>query len=632
MAYTLSNGSLEIIINGGVYEKPVIQILGIQKIEQSGVNERFRLQVSDGKHFHSFAILATQLNNKVYSGELSLFSVVQINVFKTTLLRNTNKEERMIIILDILIIARGTEVGRRLGNPQLWTNASASAAPVPIPATPPPTASHASVSTTPKHLTDAASHASTDTKPNPLPSTASHACTSTTPKHSAGTSFNSTTVDSKLTIPIANLTPYQNKWCIKARVVNKTEIKSYKTAKTGKYFKVDLCDDSGEIGATAFNNECDKFYDKIESDKVYYISSCQIKTANKQFYKLNNDYEMIFKSDTLIAECFDNDSTLPTVKYDFLPISDIANKRPDTILDVIGVCKMASDLQEFTAKNTGRLLKKREVTLVDQSSAITLALWGNDAEKFDASTNPVIAVKGARLAEFNGSKSLSCLGSTMLRTNPDLPDAHRLRGWYDHGGASAELVNVSARVVGSSGGKTEWITFKEAETRRTGSLEKGDYYNLLGVLIYTFADNAVYKACPQDSCNRKVLDQENGLFRCEKCDREYTNFKYRLILGGTIADPTGDRKITAFNEVAESMLGKSAEEVGHLLENDKEEYGRLFDEINLKTFLFNLRSKAETYNNEQRVQTIVMSAQPINYKDANSRFVKSIKTLSGIQV
>lgn len=38
-------------------------------------------------------------------------------------------------------------------------------------------------------------------------------------------------------------------------------------------------------------------------------------------------------------------------------------------LDTIGVCKGASELQELTARNTGRLLKKREVTLVDQSGA-----------------------------------------------------------------------------------------------------------------------------------------------------------------------------------------------------------------------------------------------------------------------
>ncbi|XP_047533064.1 replication protein A 70 kDa DNA-binding subunit-like [Vanessa atalanta] len=603
MDFKLSNGSLEIIMNGGVYEKPVMQVLGSKKIQGSGANERYRLLVSDGKHSHSFAMLATQLNDKLITGELSDYSVVQIDRFVTSVLKSTGKgEKRVMIILDITILAPGTEVGKKIGNPQSWTEESASSAPAPSPIKPAP-------------------------KPSQVPS-------NNFPKPSAGSNLNSSLLGSQMTHPIASLSPYQNKWVIKARVMNKSAIRTWSNAKgEGKLFSMDLCDDSGEIRATAFRNECEKFYDMIQIDKVYYISRCQLKTANKQFSSLKNDYEMTFTSDTVVAECTEDISTVPTVKYDFLAISDIANKSPDTILDTIGVCRAASDLQELTAKSTGKLLKKREVTLVDQSgSAITLTLWGNEAENFDANTNPVIAVKGARLAEFNGSKSLSCLGSTMLRTNPDLPDAHRLRGWYDHGGASAELVNISARVGGSSGVSGEWITFSEAEARKLGSGEKGDYYNLLGVLTFTFADNAVYKACPQEQCNKKLVDQENGLFRCEKCNREYPNYKYRLLLGANVSDPTGDQRITAFNEAAESMLGKTAEEIGRMSEYDKNAYSQLFDEVKFKTFVFKFRTKMETYSDEARLKTTVMSAQPVDYKDANARLIKSIKALSGIEV
>lgn len=40
----------------------------------------------------------------------------------------------------------------------------------------------------------------------------------------------------------------------------------------------------------------------------------------------------------------------------------------------------------------------------------------------------------------------------------------------------------------------------------------------------------MYQACPTQDCNKKVIDQQNGLYRCEKCDREFPNFKYRMIL------------------------------------------------------------------------------------------------------
>lgn len=50
------------------------------------------------------------------------------------------------------------------------------------------------------------------------------------------------------------------------------------------------------------------------------------------------------------------------------------------------------------------------------------------AEKFDGSEHPVVAIKGARLSDFGG-RSLSALFSSTVMVNPDLPEAFRLRAW-----------------------------------------------------------------------------------------------------------------------------------------------------------------------------------------------------------
>ncbi|XP_063384031.1 replication protein A 70 kDa DNA-binding subunit [Cydia fagiglandana] len=599
----LSQGSLEVIMNGGHYDKPIMQVLGSKKIQGSGANERFRLLVSDGKHSHSFAMLATQLNDKLITGELSDYSVVQIDRFVTSLLKNTGKgEKRVMIILDLTILTPGSQVGKKLGNPQTWTEDSAVSAPQPT----------------------------MQPVPRPAPAPAPMAVS----KPMAAPSMDSSMLSSQMTHPISSLSPYQNKWVIKARVMSKSPIRTWSNAKgEGKLFSMDLCDESGEIRATAFRNEVDRFYDMLQVDKVYYISRCQLKTANKQFTSLKNDYEMTFSPDTVVSECMEDASSVPTIKYDFVPINEIGNKNTDSLLDVIGVCRAASDVQELTARSTGKLLKKREVTLVDSTGgAVVLTLWGGEAESFDGSSNPVVSAKGARLAEFNGSKSLSCLASTMIRLNPDLPEAHKLRGWYDNGGANMDIVNISARSGAYGGGSGEWITFSEAEAKQLGSGDKGDYYSLLGVLTFTFADNAVYKACPQEQCNKKLVDQENGLFRCEKCNREYPNYKYRLLLGANVSDPTGDQRITAFNEAAEAMIGKSAADVGRMFEYDKAGYSAVFEDIKFRTFVFKFRTKMETYSDEARLKTTVMNAAPVDYKDGNARLLKSIKAVTGVEV
>jgi replication factor A1 len=86
--------------------------------------------------------------------------------------------------------------------------------------------------------------------------------------------------------PITSLTPYQNKfvshlwefsfaayyacrWQIRARVTTKTPIKEWnKAGNTGKLFSMDLTDESGEIRATAFKAECDKYYSLMHVGKV----------------------------------------------------------------------------------------------------------------------------------------------------------------------------------------------------------------------------------------------------------------------------------------------------------------------------------------------------------------------------
>ncbi|XP_055386595.1 replication protein A 70 kDa DNA-binding subunit-like [Condylostylus longicornis] len=604
MEIELSSGCFESILSGVDYDKPILQILGTRRIAGSEGSERFRLLVSDGKYLNSFAMLATQLNNLYTSGQLSDYTVIRVDRYISSVVSKDNgsKEKRVLIILDLTIIKSGEEVGRRIGNPQPFTGDS-------------------NTEPTLNKLTERPTHKSVD-----LPSKRN------VRTEDVNSSLNQS-LQTHLTNPISSLSPYKSKWVIKVRVVAKSPIRTWSNAKgEGKLFSMDLMDESGEIRATAFRNECEKYFDMIEVDKIYFISKCQLKQANKQYSSLNNDYEITFTSETIVQPCTENEANIPQVQYNWVPISQISNMEPKSVVDVIGICREAGDLQTFTGKTNNREFKKRELTLIDTSNAaVQLTLWGDEAVKYDGYVQPVIAVKNAIVTEFGGGKFVSIGNGSVLKINPDLPEGHKLRGWFDNGGGESILSNVSSRTLaGGAGFASDYITFYETRIKNFGGGEKPDYFQVKAVVHLIKNTNPTYKACPQAECNKKVIDEGNGHFRCEKCNALFPNFKYRLLLNINIGDWTSTRWVSCFNETAEKIVGKTAQEIGEYLELNPEDVENVFSEAHFKYFSFKLRSKLETYGDTQRTKINVINVSPICYKEYNNYLIKNLQSLLAV--
>jgi len=598
----LTKGALKSIMNNEDVKDPVMQVLGVRKITAAGANERYRLLISDGHNLNSFAMLATQLNGMVSSGEINEFSILQIKRHIISSLTDRSKGSKQVMILiDLAVIVPGDVVGSKIGDPKPIIDNSG-------------------------QLVENGASASVDSTPQSNSLAKPHSVQSSVIDNGLQRDIDVSNIH-----PINSLSPYQNKWTIRARVVNKAPVRTWNNQRgEGKLFSMDLLDESGEIRATAFNSECDKFFDMIEVNKVYFITRGSIKTANKKFSNLNNDYELTLSNETQIFPCHDfDDSQMPALKFNFVPLSQVKDVDVDGIVDVIGVCQTAGELTMLMSKTTRKELKKRDVTIVDQSlSSVTITLWDTQAEDFDGSLQPVIAIKGSRIREFMGSKSLSLLGSTVMQINPDIDEAHRLRGWYDSLPSNAEFTSISAR--SDVGANNQFLTIKGAQLAQLGSGDKADYYSMYSHLIFVKSETALYKACPKPDCQKKVIDRNDGTYRCEKCNDETENFKYRLMLSAQLSDSTGNQWVTMFQETAESLLGTTSAELGRLLEESKEEYSDVFQSQMFKLFDIRARAKMETYNNETRLKVTLFSIKPIDYKVASAKLIATIKRLSGI--
>ncbi|CAK9301248.1 unnamed protein product [Gordionus sp. m RMFG-2023] len=586
---SLTPNSIQDIIKGDNIDKPIVQLLGLKKMAGADISsDRYRLLLSDGKNCTTSVLLANQLNDLITSGKLENYAIIRLDKY---LCNNVNNEKRILVVLELSIVKPGN-MSQKIGNPE------------------------------PYKQTNENQTVNNSLDGNPT-------------KKARNNSQNIGPIN-----PIASLSPYQNRWIIKARVTNKSNIRTWSNSKgEGKLFSFDLLDESSEIRVTCFNQECDNFYSMIEAGKVYYISRATLKAANKSFSSIKNDYEITLNSDSSVTPCYDEIDDIPNIQYNFIPINEILTLEKDIMIDVIAVILSASDIQTIISRNMNKEIKKRDLVIADQTmTSINLTMWGADAENLvlppvgGGEEKLVIAVKSARLTDFNG-RSLSLTLSSSYQIDPDISECAKLKEWYMTQGhlMKSSIVHASeSNIMGSSvnGVSTDWKFLHQIKDENLGQGDKPDYLMVKATVEFFKKENSMYQACPSTECNKKVVDMNNGKYRCEKCQKDYDNFKWRLILSVNIADFSGSQWVMAFQEAAEMLLETTAETLGDLKNSNEALYDEKFQNGIFKSYIFKLRAKVETFNEETRLKVTCMSAKPVNFSEYNKRLIDEITKLS----
>ncbi|KAH8418076.1 hypothetical protein KR222_011455, partial [Zaprionus bogoriensis] len=560
------------IMHGEIVPKPVLLLVAMSRIN-SDLN-RYRLLVSDGKFFNSYVMLASRQQ----LGLISDNSIVRLDQYATTPAGNNG--ERVLIIHDLTVLSPGEQLAT-IGNPICFKSAAGESS---FPAKTQAATSEAEVGP----LTVAASssrHNRNDTKREIVP----NLCT---------------------IYSIASLRPVQNTWnnWIKARVVSK------KLWANGQGFNICLKDASGEIRATVFSAQFSQFHDLIEIDTVYYFCKFKLQAASKRYYQAKHDYEINFQVYTEVKPSLDDDS-IPRVSLNLVLISKLKHLQKDATVDAIGICKNVGELKPI---NNSKL---RELTLDDSSGVVTLTIWGNAAINWsmDQGVSPVVLVRGVRINEFMGGKSLSMIGSSVLQVNPNLPEAHKLREWFDSAGGDNTSItnNVS-----------DLMTFRDARIRNLGSGGNPNLFRCKAIVRNMKTD--IRGACPRTECNKRVVVEGHGQYRCEGCSAVFTNFKYRLLIKMDIRDWTCDRWVTCHNDVAEQLLGQKAQQVGEALENRTTTPEELLTDLIWSCFVFKLRVSNECYDSRSRNMLTVQSLTSVDYKEYNGHLIRELQDIIGV--
>lgn len=606
----LSEGSLDIILeqmNDKLH--PIVQLLGTKVM----ANNRIRSVIWDGQKLCQHCIFISEDLEKLHNeNQLDKFTVVRLEQYSVSSLP---KKENMPVILVmrltvlkpglffefvrfrqyLLIISfLGSELGRKLNSSEKF-----------------------SVSVKMENRQMDTSIASTSSFVSSVPSTP----TMSIPAHQPSI-FKEENI-----CPINVLTPFFNAWVIRVRVTNKSALRTYNNAKgAGKLFNFDVCDESGEIRITAFNAECDRFFNMIEKDNLYYITKGIIKPANKKFSSLNCDYEITLGQQSVIEICDNASIPLPKQRYKFVVLSHVNDLPASTVVDAIGVVRSITNAETFVSKKTSKELTKKEVNIVDSSLAeARVTLWNDLANEFNPDVGQTVAFKALLVGDFKG-KTLSTSNNTSYQIDPEIEENRILKNWYQSQG-SKETFNALCKDTeqGAVSINTRFIGQINELKLSPGETQTSVFVGL--IQSTNRSSNHLYKACGFNGCQKKVTDDNNGLYFCSKCDRSSPTCTWRLMLNLLLSDVSGNAWVTVFQEAGEKLLGKTALELAELYESDQNEYLNVLNTIRFKSFHFRVYTRTDTFNNEVRLRTNLSNFNPISSVERANHLMRSIDAL-----
>lgn len=408
--------------------------------------------------------------------------------------------------------------------------------------------------------------------------------------------------------PVAAINPFLNKWTIKGRVVLKSDVRKFTTQKgEGKIFSLEIVDESAQIKLVAFNDAVDIFYPIFEVGKAYQVSKGVVKMANKQYANNNMDYEIHLDKTTEVNQV--QDGSEPKYFFNFTSIKDLAVG--NQLLDVIGVVRDVYPVSTVVIKSTQKENKKRDIILMDESGSVRVTLWGAKVEiEFDE--NPVVAIKSARAGEYNGV-NLSTINSTQILINPDMDRAFELKGWFDKTGKDLKVV------LPRKDEKRNYI-----QEVKDNELE---YSFLVGMFIYIKEDHLWYDSCPGENCTKKVVLEDGGKYRCEKCNNTYDNCDQRYMASVHVADFSGQLWVSMFNEIGVALFGLTAPELKELGDNSPAQIQNIVKALYFKEYGMKVRGKQDFYNNEARMRYNVLSLAPINVLTESKKMIEQLNKL-----
>ncbi|CAD7929773.1 unnamed protein product [Amoebophrya sp. A25] len=465
--------------------------------------------------------------------------------------------------------------------------------------------------------------------------------------------------DSGSYFPIAELTPYNRNWTIKARVMTKSTLRPFNRINgggKGSLFSVDLEDKEGDqIRATFYNEVAEKFINTIESSKVYTFSKGTVKVANKAYNTVDHDYEVSFNQGVVVEESADDGSIGTNVRFNFVDLRSVKSRALPCNIDVVGVVSKVEESR--TWQRDGKEFTKYAFTVVDETETeLEVSLFASVMDKYppkmvsppddNPNQKPIVAMKGVVVKEFQGRSGV-LNDSGVLVVNPHLdkgPGAERAQAvssWWEGGGSKKAFTSMR-ELTGIPGvSKVEKRTLAELvdEVEPSAgpdrqSFKYSEVYARLNKFITERKGEKLdmwYNACPEkvvregapansaNLCNKKVVD---GMCRTHGMVNPYKRWNCRVVF----QDAFGDTLLTLFDEHMTKISSETAEDA--VAKRSADALDSWYTSLcHRELYKMRLQTKQEAYEGEMRAKTTIMAIEPVNRVSRGEEMMKEIEEL-----
>jgi len=178
---------------------------------------------------------------------------------------------------------------------------------------------------------------------------------------------------------------------------------------------------------------------------------------------------------------------------------------------------------------------------------------------------------------------------------------------------------------------SERITLDDIKGRQLGYGDKPDYVVVAATLNFVKTDKMWYEACAAPDCQKKVVQNTDGTWHCEKCNNTLQDCERRYIAACTFIDDSAQAWISAFNDPALELFGKvTADQLAVYKEEVEGEEGKFEDYMKqflFQRFILKIRVKSETWNEQQRVKSAIMDIKACDFKEESASLIAALKAL-----